>query len=403
MSTFDFINGVKDRAKSILSEAFEFLGEEIFLPAIYVKRDVVKVKLRKVRVESSDSIGVGRQLKIKIEGLEELTYDPTYDLTGYGALAYPDKPILVISESDTVNFDVSDKDLFFLETKPVPISGYPRVSNPDSFKVTLKVTIDEDDPTYDDHSLFTTTHYIPYQNKYSYLEDFSITHITNFYEGPIRKDVNVKFLFDFEFNMIQAVDEIEIVIYLLRGYIKDATDSYAGVSPGLVAAILYDELYHRDILDDWQDGSNPFTLVDQIFINRSGEANTFVGREELPDLDVTLGFGQVSINGVKSRVAMGHIDASSIPGYRENPDEAAMKFLLDPRTAPIIVAATLYHLFSFINSNNGGAWNSHDYPQAVAYFYSSGYGPNGEILQNPADGNEKIQRIERLENVLSFQ
>jgi len=267
----------------------------------------------------------------------------------------------------------------------------------------LQVTIDEDDPTYDDRSLFTYTHYIPYQNKYSYLESFSITHSTNFYEGPIRKDVNVKFSFDFEFNMTQAMDEIEIIIYYLRDEIKNAASKFSDVSAGFVAAIIYDELYHRDIFDDWQDGSDPFTLMEQVLINRSGEANAFVGKKELPDLDVTLGFGQVSINGVKARVEKGHINASDIPGYDDNPDEAAMNFLLNPKTAPIVVAATLHHLIAFINNENGGAWNAKDYPQAVAYFYSSGYGLNGEILQNPQNGNEKIDRIERLEKVMSLQ
>lgn len=330
-------------------------------------------------------------------------YNPEFDITGHGLLAYPDTTVLVSAEVKTVNANATDEDLFFLETSPIPALGHSRTSDISSFKVVLQVTIDEDDPTYDDHSLFSYTHYIPYQNKYSYLETFSITHFTNFYEGPIRKDVNVKFSFDFEFNMIQAIDEIEIVIYYLRDYIKNAASKFSDVSAGFVAAIIYDELYHRDILDDWQDNSDPFTLIEQVLINRSGEANAFVGKKELPNLDVTLGFSQVSINGVKARVAMGHINASDIPGYNDNPDEAAMNFLLDPRTAPIVVAATLHHLITFINNENGGAWNANDYPQAVAYFYSSGYGSKVEILQNPQNGNEKIDRIDRLEKVMSLQ
>lgn len=95
---------------------------------------------------------------------------------------------------------------------------------------------------------------------------------------------------------------------------------------------------------------------------------------------------------MKARVEKGHINASDIPGYDDNPDEAAMNFLLNPKTAPIVVAATLHHSIAFINNENGGAWNAKDYPQAVAYFYSSGYGSNGEILQNPQNGNEKIDR-----------
>lgn len=61
MSTASFLNNIKSKAKSIISATFEFFGEEIFLPVVYVKKDVAKVKLKSLHIETSDGIGVGRQ------------------------------------------------------------------------------------------------------------------------------------------------------------------------------------------------------------------------------------------------------------------------------------------------------------------------------------------------------
>ncbi len=120
MSTASFLNNVTSKAISIRNAAFKFLGEEIFLPVVYAKKDVAKVKLKSLQIETSDGIGVGRQLKIKIEGLKELMYSPKLDITGFGALAYPNTPVLVSAEVKTVNTDTTDEDLFFLETRPIP-------------------------------------------------------------------------------------------------------------------------------------------------------------------------------------------------------------------------------------------------------------------------------------------
>ena len=75
MSTTDFLKKVRSLAISLahdsLATTVKFYGN-IALPTVYLKRDVVNVKLKRVQIETSDGIGVGRQLKIRIVGIQEV-------------------------------------------------------------------------------------------------------------------------------------------------------------------------------------------------------------------------------------------------------------------------------------------------------------------------------------------
>lgn len=66
----------------------------------------------------------------------------------------------------------------------------------------------------------------------------------------------MKFSFDFEFALIQAMDEIEMVIYRLCNEIERAAARFSDVSAGFVMAMIYEEVYRRDIFDNWQEDAN---------------------------------------------------------------------------------------------------------------------------------------------------
>lgn len=183
------------------------------MPLIYSRTDVVILKLKDLEISTSDGIGIGQQMTLKIRGVgfdmfnavaeQHPPYTHSNPLTP-GTLPY--FPVLFskkLPDTDAIiEYGQRYIELFILSVEPISTTGATFGSPPDSYKVILRVEIYEENPTYDNQSTFTYTYYIPYRSEVIYQDLFEVTHFTSFNEGPIRKTVNVQFTFKFEYVLI---------------------------------------------------------------------------------------------------------------------------------------------------------------------------------------------------------
>lgn len=168
-----------------------------------------------------------------------------------------------------------------------------------------------------------------------------------------------------------------------------------------MAAIIYDEIYHRDYFDDAQDYKSPLQINQNVLIEKFVEVIYEIKYEGNDNERTTLGIGQISVEGFKKLRRLGYLDSQDIPGWDQDYFAASVKYLLDPTTAPLAVAANLQYLIDIISSDSGV--NVANNLEIVAHYYNAGYYVgSGTTDENLSNGIEKIERMPRMEDILNL-
>lgn len=186
--------------------------------------------------------------------------------------------------------------------------------------------------------------------------------------GSLGRDVPVEKLWnpyhgDITARMSQIPEQAWSQAFAAFPHLKEAGLSEKQATQ-LMQAIMRNELYNFDQLDN----------ADEVAIRRTGKPSPL---HRNPD-DATVGYSQISINGVKAREA-------EFPDQLDQFKGNELHALEDPKAAPLLIAATLAH--------NIKMYQNHRIPvteQSLAYSYNpdvKDQGGHNKLLPTASDLN----------------
>jgi hypothetical protein len=375
--------------REIVLDALDSLSDKLFPLFIYEKSDTLILILDSVEVETSDG---KRITTVNSSGIsEQMTY--TIRGQGFSITNYQNR-----RGDAVVRYGERDVELFQLS-----LNSFERSAGVLQYQVDLEIDIQDIDPIYTDNFSISHRFYIAsdFGDKKTKSDALTISASTQFYEGPIRQNVDVRFEFNLSYNLIRAFDRLEYLVYSFRSSILEAASRYQDVPASLVAAIIYDELFNRTPEDDWQEQVlDPNTSASRWKEFIVSNLITPSGTED----NATIGVGQLSVSGLQKLIDLGYINAEDISGWGNDSFQAGLQYLLDPDTAVIAVAANLQYLIDIINHDiQDPTINVAERLEIVAYYYSAGYiVGSGTIPANLANGFEKVETMPRLQEILSL-
>jgi len=256
------------------------------------------------------------------------------------------------------------------------------------FNIKFLLELHENDPTYPDSAKFENSYVIPYKqdsNELSYSGVFEFNHSADLNEGAVRKIVRTNFNFKFKYVVKLGSRLVKAVLYSLRNSIKEAGTQkrYPDITPEMIAAVLYDEIYFADFLDDWQNREAELSLTNDSFKKTFGRflVSFYGGLKPLDE--VSIGIAQMQSRRFKDLVNQGYI--SPPPNWNNDPTDASVKFLLDSEKAPYAVAAELQRIVDFWRK--GGVDISKNY-SVLLYLYTVGETTAKGVNPNPQPDSE---------------
>ncbi|GAB4544453.1 MAG: hypothetical protein OHK0023_01280 [Anaerolineae bacterium] len=164
----------------------------------------------------------------------------------------------------------------------------------------------------------------------------------------------------------------------LRDEIKAAA-AILGVSPELVAAIIYDELQKKDNNDNLQEWAALFGI---------GVKDTW-----------SLGVAQMQIQTVYDLVEAGYLVKPD--GWNDNKQDIAIRWLLEPKNAPYLVAARIKQTMDYWQQRGVDISQR---PEILATLYSIGLTGQSGVNPNPQPsdrGNEIVGTMGRMGELLN--
>lgn len=328
-----------------------------------------EIYLEKLDISTSDGKGIGT---------------PTLSIRA--RRSDPNPRITPLHEAKVTTFKTS-KFLFTIED--LHFYTYPSSRG---FNIKFLLELNENDPTYPDSAKFENSYVIPYKqdsNELSYSGGFEFTHSADLNEGAVRKIVRTNFTFKFKYVVKLGSRWVKAVLYSLRNSIKKAGTQkrYPDVTPEMIAAVLYDEIYFADFLDDFQDSGAELSLDDNGFKKAFGRFLVSFYAVLKPLDEVSIGIAQMQVGRFKDLVNQGYI--SPPPNWDKDLTDSSIKFLLDPEKAPYAVAAELQRIVDFWRK--GGVDISKNYP-VLLYLYTVGETTPKGVNPNPLPGDAGIRK-----------
>ena len=248
------------------------------------------------------------EAEIYLEKLDILTSDGkgigTPTLIVRARRSDPNPRITPLHEAKVTTFKTS-KFLFTIEN----LHFYTNPS-PNGFNIKFLIELNENDPTYPDSTKFENSYVIPYKrdsNALSYNGNFEFSHSADLNEGAVRKIVRTNFTLKFKYVVKLGSRWVKAVLYILRDTIKKAGTQkrYPDVTPEMIAAVLYDEIYFADFLDDFQNSSAELSLNDDGFRKAFGRFLISFFARLKPSDEVSIGIAQMQVRRFKDLVNQG--------------------------------------------------------------------------------------------------